>query len=45
MTSHYTRGFVTTLNDLEGVLGWHLDTFFGPMVASVQAYKCELVSL
>ena len=29
MTSHYTWGVVTTLHDLESVLGWPLDTSFG----------------
>ena len=28
MTSHYTRGFVTTLHDFGGALRWPLDTFF-----------------
>ena len=27
IASHYTWGSVTTLLNLEGVLGWHLDTF------------------
>ena len=27
ITSHYTRGSITTLDDFEGVLGWPLDTF------------------
>jgi hypothetical protein len=29
MTSHYTQGTVTTLNDFEGVLGRPLETSFG----------------
>ena len=28
MTSYYTWGYVTTLHEFGGVLGWHLDTFF-----------------
>ena len=28
VTSHYTWGFVTTLHDFGGVLGWPSDTFF-----------------
>ena len=34
MTSHYTRGSVTTLHDFAGVLGQPLDTFFWALTIS-----------
>ena len=34
MTSHYTRGSVTTLHDSGGGLGWPLDTFFWALTIS-----------
>ena len=34
MTSHFTRGSVTTLHDFGGVLGWPLDTFFWALTIS-----------
>ena len=34
MTSHYTRGSVTTPHDLGGVLGRPLDTFFWALTTS-----------
>ena len=34
MTSHYIWGSVTTLHNVGGVLGWHLDTFFWALTIS-----------
>ena len=34
MTSHFTWGSMTTLNDCGGVLGWPLDTFFWALTIS-----------
>jgi hypothetical protein len=34
MTSHYTRGSMTTLHDFGGVLGQPLDTSFGALTIS-----------
>jgi hypothetical protein len=34
MTSYYTRGYVTTLHDFEGALGWSLDNFFWALTIS-----------
>ena len=34
MTSYYTWGYVTTLHDFGGVLGWPLDTFFWALTIS-----------
>ena len=34
VTSHYTWGYVTTLHDFGGVLGWPLDTFFWALTIS-----------
>ena len=45
MTSHYTRGSVTTLHDFGGVLGWPWDTFFWAVTISSLTQNWETMAL